>query len=91
MAEVLPFPVRPRTDHPLGGCPKCGQSDGYMNIGGNHWFVCDTHNAAWCCGYNLFSGWRDESRDLHEANERKLRRMRVVTPIYPNPAPDSAA
>ncbi len=83
MAQIIPFPSRVTTDSHFGGCPKCGQSDGCMNIGGNHFFVCHEHNVAWCAGYNIFSAWRDEPQDLHEENERKLRSMHIVLPIYP--------
>lgn len=83
MADMINFPAKVTTDHHLGGCPKCGLTDGYMNIGGNHWFVCEPHNAAWSAGFNLFSGSRDEPRELHAENERRLRRMQIVAPIYP--------
>ena len=31
------------TEECFGGCPKCGQTNGYRNVGRNHWGACDTH------------------------------------------------
>ena len=70
------------TDEYFGGCPECGQNDGYLNVGGNHWFVCDAHSTCWSVGYNLFSSWRDESEDVWQANEERLRTMKIVEPVH---------
>jgi hypothetical protein len=73
----------------FGACPVCGRTDGYMNVGGNHWFVCDEHKTAWPIGYNLFSSWEDETPEIWAENERRLACFSVVQPIYP-PHPDRA-
>ena len=53
----------------FGVCPKCGHSNRYRNIGGDHWGSCDTHRTRWPIGVNLFSSRRDEvvwKRNLSE-------------------------
>ena len=66
----------------FGGCPVCRQTDGYMNVGRTHWFVCDTHRTKWCIGMNLFSSWHEETEDEWRINEKKLQSYREVTPVY---------
>ena len=68
-------------DH-FGGCPRCGQSDGCMNIGQDHWFVCDAHKRKWCVGSNLFSYWREESDAIWKENADKLAGYVDVRPRY---------
>jgi hypothetical protein len=65
----------------FGSCPECGKTDGYINIGGNHWFVCDKHKTKWCAGFNLFSCWKDESEEIWQANAVKLEGYKKVAPI----------
>jgi hypothetical protein len=48
----------PRVDNCFGGCPTCHETDGFLNIGRDHWFVCHRHRVKWHVGSNLFSGWR---------------------------------
>ena len=43
----------------FGACPSCGRTDGYLNDGSDHWFVCVEHRIKWQLGTNLFSGWRE--------------------------------
>lgn len=73
------------TDAYFGGCPVCGKTDGYMNIGREHWFVCDEHMTKWHIGSNLFSCWRDEAEAVWQQNTEKLAGYRDVKPIYPKP------
>src|SRR5882724_6327756 len=40
-----------------GVCPYCHRTDGYINFGCYHWFVCDAHRVKWCVGENLFRTW----------------------------------
>ena len=47
----------------FGGCPECGNNDGYINIGLGHWFFCKTHRTTWFGGSNLFSSCQDESEE----------------------------
>ena len=68
----ITFKPRLRVTNYFGGCPECGATDGFMNVGGNHWFVCDTHQTRWPAGYNLFSCWKDEHPDVHLSNALRL-------------------
>ena len=77
--------VVPRTQIPyFGGCPECGRTKGYMNVGRSQWFVCDTHRTRWCVGMNLFSSWRDESEDEWRRNAVRLEGYREVEPLRPS-------
>ena len=63
-------------DH-FGGCPECGQNDGYQNIYRHHFFFCEEHCVAWLAGHDLFSSWREEDEaDWREAWE-ELKGYRV--------------
>ena len=73
------------TDEYFGGCPECGNSDGHLNVGRNHWAVCDEHRTTWPIGANLFSSWHDETETDWQRNEAKLKTYRVVNPIFPEP------
>ena len=73
------------TDEPFGGCPECGKCDGYLNVGRNHWAVCDTHKTTWCIGSNLFSNWHHETEADWQRNEYRLAEHSIVEPIRPEP------
>ncbi len=73
------------TDEYFGGCPECGESDGHLNVGRNHWAVCDTHKTTWPIGANLFSSWHDETDADWHRNEERLATYSEVKPIYPEP------
>ncbi len=45
----------------FGGCPICGKTDGFINVGSSHWFMCAEHKTKWCVGANLFSGWKEQT------------------------------
>ena len=62
--------------------PECGGTAGYLNLRGDHFFLCDDHMAVRCVGSNLFSDWREESSDIWEGNKIKLAEYREVKPIY---------
>jgi hypothetical protein len=47
----------------FGLCPHCHKTNGYINVGRSHWFLCDEHKVKWCAGANLFSGWREETEE----------------------------
>ncbi len=70
------------TNYGFGVCPKCQKSDGYMNIGREHWGLCDEHKICWHIGSNLFSGWKDETEGDWESNSEKLASFTQVTPDY---------
>ena len=85
-AKVLPFP-RPKdrsqaaTEHYFGGCPCCGNADGYLNDGPDHWFVCHRHKTKWRAGSNLFSGWREEDEETWLRNRFRLSEYMTVKPV----------
>jgi hypothetical protein len=70
----------------FGLCPKCRRTDGYLNVGRDHWFVCDAHRLRWYVGSNLFSCWRDEPDSLHAENKRMLETFAECEPIRPEVA-----
>jgi hypothetical protein len=47
----------------FGGCPECGDNDGFINVGRSHWMICKAHKVKWCVGSNLFSSWRGQTED----------------------------
>ncbi len=73
------------TDEYFGGCPECGENNGYLNVNRSHWCVCDAHRTKWLVGENLFSAWRDETEADWQRNAEKLAGHREVKPIYPEP------
>ena len=81
MSDVIDFPQPPvKTDEIFGGCPHCGESDGYLNTGGGYLGVCHEHQTAWDIVADLFSGWREE---IEIVNSDKSLSYRAVEPIYP--------
>lgn len=75
----------------LGLCPKCHRHDGMFNVEGTHWTVCHAHKVRWSVGFNLFSGWRDETEEKWEENSRLLSTYEEVAPyILPAPRYDPA-
>lgn len=74
----------------FGGCPECGQNDGYFNVGRDHFFRCDAHKTCWCVGANLFSSWRYEDEATWGDNARRYSDYMRVEPIQGAPCePDS--
>jgi hypothetical protein len=51
----------------FGLCPICKNTDGYINIGRGHWYLCKEHKVRWFVGENLFSSWRDETEEEQRA------------------------
>jgi hypothetical protein len=70
-------------DH-FGGCPFCGGSRGFLNIGSKHWFFCEEHATRWCAGENLFSSWRDENEEDWHWNAEQLEGYAEVKPLMPS-------
>jgi len=85
------FPERVTTDEPFGGCPKCGKLDYYLNVGRDHWAVCDTHRAKWHIGSNLFSSWHHETEADWQRNRYRLAEYVSVDSICPEPTEASVA
>ena len=65
----------------FGGCPRCGQTDGYINVVRSHWFVCNEHRTKWNAGANLFSSWREEDEQTWAANAEKLNGYTMVVAL----------
>ncbi len=65
----------------FGGCPVCHSNDGYLNIGMDHWIVCDEHKMCWYVGSNLFSSWREETESDWERNRARLAGYEAVEPV----------
>lgn len=65
----------------FGGCPECGENDGFLNVEGTHVFVCHIHKTGWIVGVNLFSAWKEESEEIWEANIKLLKDYRQVEPL----------
>jgi hypothetical protein len=78
-------------DGGFGLCPMCGEGRSYLNIGPDHWFICEEHKTKWWAGSNLLSAWRQESEDEWRENEKTLAGYREVQPIEPTSTPEQAA
>jgi hypothetical protein len=69
----------------FGDCPECHQNDGFLNVHKNHWFFCDEHQTRWHAGWNLFSGWREETEEEWDLNAMQLSGYNEVEPyIHPS-------
>lgn len=68
-------------EHYFGGCPECGDNDGYLNIERVHVFHCGKHETQWTVGSNLFSSWKRETPDVWLRNAEKLCGYREVEPL----------
>jgi hypothetical protein len=73
------------TDEYFGGCPTCGKTNGFVDFGADHWFVCDAHETRWYIGSNLFSSWRDNPTP--ETHLERVTRYAVVEPVHAQNAP----
>ena len=58
----------------FGVCPVCGETDGLLNVGKDHYFVCHDHRLFWAVGSNLFSAWQQETDEDWERNAELLGR-----------------
>jgi hypothetical protein len=86
-SKILNFPTQTRGDY-FGGCPICRMTNGYLNSGSEHWFVCDVHRVKWCVASNLFSGWREQTPAQRFSNIDRLATYREVEAIYEYPRQD---
>lgn len=73
----------------FGGCPECGGSDGYRNVGRQQWALCTAHRTTWQIGENLFGSWREENPEVWVRNALLLNDYRVVEPLIPTAAPSA--
>ena len=65
-------------DNHFGRCPECGGTNGFLNIGRAHVFICDEHKLAWFAGENLFRCWKDETEEDWKKNKEILSGYRIV-------------
>ena len=63
-------------------CPECGETDGFLHVGREEWFVCHKHKTKWCVGSNLFSGWREMTDEEFQKNAELLEGYKEVKPIH---------
>ena len=68
-----------RVSNHFGVCPLCRRTDGFLNVGRDHWFVCHAHRVKWFVGSNLFSGWRDEGELSWRRNQHQLATYQDIT------------
>jgi hypothetical protein len=65
----------------FGLCPKCGGSDGYLNVGPYHFFVCDVHKTRWQTKSHCLD-WETETLEQWEQNIDKLAAYTEVEPVF---------
>jgi len=75
-----------RNSEHFGGCPKCGDSDIYLNTGSDHWFLCYEHKTKWYVGSNLLCSWRHMTPEDCDRHEKTLAEYEAVEPIFPKPS-----
>jgi hypothetical protein len=83
-----PAPAQKELNPYFGGCPTCHTTDGYLNAGRGHWFVCDEHQVMWYVGSNLFSSWQRETEEEQRAKWSRIENFEEVEPYHP---PDDVA
>lgn len=59
-------------DYEWGNCPSCGEADGYLNIGRDHWCICRQPQVRWFVGSNQMSSWRLEKVELGDEEAESL-------------------
>jgi hypothetical protein len=65
----------------FGGCPHCLHSDGFLNVGREHWCVCHGHKMKWCVGENLWTVL--ETEDELRTNAYRLANYMECEPVMP--------
>ena len=78
--NVIPFPEVRFSMH-CGVCPQCGKSDGFVNMGKEHWFICRDHKTKWFAGVNLFDGWENQTVAQAQCTEAMLNGYKEVVPV----------
>lgn len=71
-------------NHYFGVCPVCHGTDGYLNVGHTHVFICKTHKTAWAIGADLFSSCMEETPEEQRAEQEQIgfAEYRKVEPHY---------
>lgn len=62
----------------FGHCDVPEHDNYYLNIGRGHWMVCDSCKISWFIGANLFSSWREQNRDVWEANAERIKNYNEI-------------
>ena len=71
---------------PVGGvCPRCGKSDGYLNVHKSHWGICRSCGTKWWIGSGVFSSWKHETKADWGRNAELLSDLTEVEPITDEP------
>jgi len=83
-AVIIPWPRR-FSRHYFGGCPVCGETDGYRNFGEVHWFFCNTHCKRWSPGSDIFSNWQMEGEADWQETQRLIGSYENCFPMPPAP------
>jgi len=78
MGEVIKLP---QADY-FGNCPKCGENNGRLDIGADHWCVCHKHKFKWRVGTDIFSDWKEQAEDAWKENAEVLAGYKQVKPLY---------
>lgn len=78
--NVMPFPEIQYSMR-CGVCPKCGKTDGFVNLGKEHWFICRDHKSKWFAGVNLFEGWENQTVAQTESIAIMLGGYQEIVPI----------
>ncbi len=67
-------------DEYWGDCPMCHRSYGYVNLGEEHWFCCETHRVRWRVGIALFSIPPMTDQE-YAAQQERAKVVETYTPI----------
>ncbi|MBL1143210.1 MAG: hypothetical protein HND53_14430 [Proteobacteria bacterium] len=78
--NVMPFPEIQYSMR-CGVCPSCGKTDGFVNLGKEHWFICRDHKSKWFVGVNLFEGWENQTVAQTECIDLMLSKYKEVVPL----------
>lgn len=63
-----------------GNCPDCHLASKMLNVGRDHYGVCDQHKVFWHIGSDVYSEWRQESESVWQRNDATLRSYTQVAP-----------
>lgn len=78
--NVMPFPEVQYSVR-CGVCPKCAKTDGFVNLGKEHWFICRDHKSKWFAGVNMYEGWKNQTVAQAESIEMMLSSYKEVVPL----------
>lgn len=65
----------------FGVCPICSKTDGFVNLGKEHWFICRDHETKWFVGINLFEGWQNQTVAQAQGIEAMLDKYKEIDPL----------